>query len=141
MFSFNGTTGNASTVMMSTYSGMRTAIRRENRRSSCNTNKYISHMTQAMAGPATAEYQAFSKASSRLGSTYCRLQMHQAMQDSARKRYVRSLRRDHQNMRKNKPIANKVTLHATGMTICKNSRIASLCDRALAGPTLTRAKP
>ena len=116
------------------------AMTREERLSSCNTNKYISHMTQVIEEPATAEYQALSTGSSRRGSTYCKLQTHQAMQESAKKRCVRSTRRDHQNSRKNTPIANSVTLHATGMMNCKNSLIASRCARAYAGPTLMRAK-
>src|SRR5277367_4596270 len=96
-------------------------------------------MTQEIEGPATAEYHALSTGSSRRGSTYCKLQTHQAIQDSAKKRCVRSTRRDHQKSRKKTPIANNVTLHATGMTNCKNSLTARRCARACAGPTLTRA--
>src|ERR1700733_1824813 len=96
-------------------------------------------MTQEIDGPATAEYQALSTGSSRRGSTYCKLQMHQAMQDNAKNRCVRSARRDHQNSKKNTAIASSVTLQATGMTNCKNCLIARRCARAYAGPTLTRA--
>src|ERR1700735_1605343 len=96
----------------------------------------MSHMTQVIDGPVTAEYQESKTASSRRGSTNCKLHTHQAMHDSARYKCVRSLRRDHQNSRKNTPMAERVTLHATGMTNCKNSRIARRCARVLAGPTL-----
>src|SRR5882757_10467477 len=99
MFSFNGTMGSARKVMASTNGGMMSAMTREDRPSSCSTNKYSSHITQVIEEPATAEYQALSTVSSRRGSTYCKLQTHQAMQERARNRYVRSLRRDHQNIR------------------------------------------
>src|SRR5271167_3779945 len=95
-------------------------------------------MTQEIEGPATAEYQALSTGSSRRGSTYCKLQTHQAIQDSARSRWVRSTRRDHQKSRKKTPIASSVTLHATGMTNCKNSLIARRCASDCTEPTLMR---
>src|SRR5437868_14724156 len=115
--------GSARIVIMNTNGGMMSAMMREDRPSSCRTNKYSSHMTQEIEQAATAEYQASSTGSSRRGSTYCKLKTHQAMQESAKKRCVRSARRDHQNSRKNTPIASSVTLHATGMMYPRNSLI------------------
>src|ERR1700733_6194059 len=92
-------------------------------------------MTQVMEGPVTAPYQAPRVASSRRGSTNCRLQTHHAMHESAKYKCVRSERRDPQNKRKNAAIASNVTLQATGMTNCKKSRTAKRGPKTLAGPT------